>query len=82
MWNLRSIIFVSYVVENVIAVLLTMKGTEFISYDVTSPHSIATEELHVICKFKTIDPSALLIFSENKLSEDYISLELIDGKLR
>lgn len=80
MWKIICFIFLSYIVESVISTLLTMKGTEFITYDVTGGNKIVTEDLRISFKFKTIDPSALLLFSDS--GEDYISLELIDGKLR
>ena len=81
------LVLLSYVaVKSAISgVLVTMRGTEFIAYDVgptSEENSIQTKKLEILLKFKTIDPAALLIFSVNTFQEDYISLELLDGKLR
>ena len=78
------LVLLSYVaVKSAISgVLVSMKGTEFIAYDVQHSHNIRTTKLEIVFKFKTIDPAALLIFSVNTFQEDYISLELLDGKLR
>ena len=87
MWNVMPcLVLLTYVaVKSAISgVLVSMRGTEWIAYDVlqSSENNIRTQKLEIVLKFKTIDPAALLIFSVNTFQEDYISLELLDGKLR
>ena len=61
--------------------LVSMRGGEYITRNIRSD-KIHSETLHVVFQFKTIDPSSLLLFSANHQRGDYISLELIGGKLR
>ena len=75
------IILIGGLLHNSLSILLTMKGGELITYDI-STENIASEKLQIVLKFKTIDPSGLLLYSENTHLGDYISLELIDGRLR
>ena len=64
-----------------IGTLVSMRGGEYITKDIRR-EEIHSEKLHVVFQFKTIDPSSLLLFSANHEYGDYISLELIGGKLR
>jgi hypothetical protein len=65
----------------VIGTLVSMRGGEYISKNIRR-EEIHSQKLHVVFQFKTIDPSSLLLFSANHEYGDYISLELIGGKLR
>ena len=67
--------------QHCLGTLVSMRGGEYIARDIRA-NKIHSETLHVVFKFKTIDPSSLLLFSANHLRGDYVSLELIGGKLR
>lgn len=61
--------------------LVSLRGAEYITYDLYKKE-ISTQNLNIVFKFKTINPSGLFLFSENTFHGDFISLELIDGRLR
>lgn len=56
------------------------KGQQFISYDLRS-NRISAETNQISLEFKTFHPSGMLIYSSGTQG-DFITLELIQGKLR
>ena len=61
--------------------VITMKGREFITWDIRE-NNIEVKSLRVVFKFRTVDPSGLILFSSNQEYGDFISVELIDGHIR
>ena len=80
LWISLTLLLLS-MVGHVWCSLVTMRGGEYIVKDLRG-EKIHSEALHVVFQFKTIDPSSLLLFSANHQLGDFISLELIGGKLR
>ena len=76
-----TLLVVTILTQHCLCTLVSMRGGEYITRNIRSD-KIHSETLHVVFQFKTIDPSSLLLFSANHQRGDYISLELIGGKLR
>lgn len=55
-------------------------GPQFISYDVRT-NRISAETNHISLQFKTFHPSGVLVYGSGTQG-DFITLELIQGKLR
>ncbi|KXJ24228.1 Contactin-associated protein-like 2 [Exaiptasia diaphana] len=55
-------------------------GPQYISYDIRT-NRISTDNTHISLQFKTFHPSGVLIYSSGTQG-DFITLELIQGKLR
>lgn len=68
--------------QEVESISVSMRGGEYITYEITKDTGIHTESLHIVFQFKTIDPSSLLLFSKNTYTGDFISIELLDGKIQ
>lgn len=63
------------------AVTVSTRGNEYITYDLRRS-AIAKDETRLTFRFKTINPSGLILFSSNPMQDDFISVELLQGKLR
>lgn len=59
---------------------VNMEGTGYITYDLRS-NIIASLTNHIVFSFKTFRPSGLLLYSSGSQG-DFISIELIHGRLR
>ena len=60
---------------------VAFSGSSYISYDLRHENTISAESNQISLEFKTFHPSGLLIYSSGTQG-DFITLELIQGKLR